>query len=202
MPEDTFIYENTSMQKFIEQIEDTPIIAAIKDDKGLETCLTTDVNVVFVLYGDVCSIGSIVKRLHDAGRTAMVHIDLIGGLSSKDAAVDFIKNYTAADGIITTKSSLIAHAKDIGLHTVLRYFVLDSMALVNIEKGSRRGVVQPDFIEFLPGVVLPSVIKKINSISRVPIIAGGMITTRDEVMNALNNGAMAISTTNEKVWRM
>ena len=202
MLKDAIIYERKSMQEFIEQIEDTPIIAAIKDDAGLEKCLTTDVKVVFVLYGDVCSIAGIVKRLHDAGRTAMVHIDLIGGLSSKDAAVDFIKNYTAADGIITTKSSLIAHAKEIGLFTVLRYFVLDSMALVNIEKGARHGVVQPDFIEFLPGVVLPSVIKKINSISRVPIIAGGMITSKEEVMNALSNGAMAISTTNEKVWSM
>ena len=189
-----------SMQSFYEQIEDTPIIAAIKDDEGLELCLTTDVGVIFVLYGDVCTIPAIVQKLHDAGKTAMVHIDLINGLSPRDSAVDFIKKYTAAEGIITTKSALIGHAKEIGLHTILRYFVLDSMALINIEKQAKHGVVQPDFIEFLPGVILPELIKKINSISRVPVIAGGLISNREEVMNALNNGAVAISTTNRDVW--
>ncbi|XME02792.1 glycerol-3-phosphate responsive antiterminator [Lachnospiraceae bacterium C1.1] len=188
------------MQNFYEQIEDTPIIAAIKDNEGLELCLTTDVGVIFVLYGDVCTIPAIVQKLHDAGKTAMVHIDLINGLSPRDSAVDFIKKYTAAEGIITTKSALIGHAKEIGLHTILRYFVLDSMALINIEKQAKHGVVQPDFIEFLPGVILPELIKKINSISRVPVIAGGLISNREEVMNALNNGAVAISTTNRDVW--
>ncbi|SFK79757.1 Glycerol-3-phosphate responsive antiterminator (mRNA-binding) [Lachnospiraceae bacterium KH1T2] len=190
------------MRRFIELIEDTPIIAAVKDDEGLELSLTTDSSVIFVLYGDVCSLPDIVKKIHDAGKTAMVHIDLINGLSSRDTSVDFIKKYTEADGIITTKNALIPHAKEIGLHTILRYFVLDSMALVNIEKQARHGVAQPDFIEILPGVILPSVIQKINSISRVPVIAGGLITTKEEVMNALNNGAIAISSTNQKVWFM
>ena len=185
---------------FLNNIEESPIIAAVKDDNDLCKCLSSDVNTVFILYGDICTIPSIVKKVKDSGRIAMVHIDLISGLSVRDASVDFIKQFTEADGIISTKYSLIAHAKELGLYTVLRFFVLDSMALVNIEKQSKPGNMQPDAIEILPGIVVPKVIKKINSISRVPIIAGGLITDKDDIINALSSGAIAISSTNQDVW--
>ena len=188
-------------REFINKIEINPIIAAVKNDEGLETALTEDVEIIFVLYGDICTIPGIVKKIKQAGKVAMVHVDLITGLNnSKDVCLDFIKNNTEADGIITTKSNLIAHAKELELNTVLRYFILDSMALQNIEKQAKSPGVRPDIIEFLPGIVLPKMIKRINKVSRVPIIAGGLIADKEDVMNALDAGALAISTTNETVW--
>jgi glycerol uptake operon antiterminator len=188
---------------FIDKIEENPVIAAVKDDKGLEAALRTDVGIVFILYGDICSISQIVQKIKDAGRMAMVHVDLVNGLNnSKDVALDYIKSNTKADGIITTKANLIQHARDLGLYTVLRYFVIDSMALVNIEKQSARGMCQPDVIEILPGVVVSKIIKRVNGISRVPVIAGGLISDREDVMNALSSGALAVSTTNQDVWKM
>ncbi|MBP3728550.1 MAG: glycerol-3-phosphate responsive antiterminator, partial [Pseudobutyrivibrio sp.] len=163
----------------------------------------TDCEIIFILYGDVCTIPGIVQQIKDSGKIAMVHLDLITGLNNtKEISVDFIKNNTKADGIITTKGSLISRAKELGLYTVLRYFVIDSMALVNIEKQDRHGVSQPDVIEILPGIVLPKIIKKVNAVSRVPVLAGGLISDRDDVMNALNNGVLAVSTTNEAVWQL
>lgn len=82
------------MRKIMEELEDCPVIAAVKDEKGLEECLNMDVGMVFVLYGTVCTIGEIVKRIKDQGKIAVVHIDLIQGLSGKDAAVEFLKKYT------------------------------------------------------------------------------------------------------------
>ena len=188
---------------FIEKLEANPVIAAIKDDKGLEKAIKTDCEIIFILYGDVCTIPGIVERIKTSGKIAMVHLDLIAGLNNtKEISVDFIKNNTKADGIITTKGNLIGRAKELGLYTVLRYFVIDSMALVNIEKQDRHGVSQPDVIEILPGIVLPKIIKRVNKASRVPVLAGGLIGDRDDVMNALNNGVLAVSTTNEEVWKL
>ena len=198
-----FLFDLLGMKnrEFINKIEINPIIAAVKNDEGLETALTEDVEIIFVLYGDICTIPGIVKKIKQAGKVAMVHVDLITGLNnSKDVCLDFIKNNTEADGIITTKSNLIAHAKELELNTVLRYFILDSMALQNIEKQAKSPGVKPDIIEFLPGIVLPKMIKRINKVSRVPIIAGGLIADKEDVMNALDAGALAISTTNEMVW--
>ena len=190
-------------REFIEKLEVNPVIAAIKDDKGLANAIETDCEIIFVLYGDVCTIPNIVHRIKSAGKIAMVHIDLITGLNNtKEISIDFIKNNTEADGIITTKGNLIGRAKELGLYTVLRYFVIDSMALVNIEKQDRHGITQPDVIESLPGIVLPKIIKRVNEVSRVPVLAGGLISDRDDVMNALNNGVLAVSTTNEVVWQL
>ena len=48
---------------WLERFEDCPVIAAIKDDTGLEAALKSDIGIVFVLYGDVCSISKITQRL-------------------------------------------------------------------------------------------------------------------------------------------
>lgn len=185
-------------QRFVEIIEDNPVIAAIKDEEGLEKCIRSEgIGVVFILFGDICNIDKIVSRVKSEGRIAMVHMDLITGLSGKDVALDFIKNNTKADGIITTKQPLIKHAKELGLYTVLRYFVIDSMALVNIEK--QYGMIQPDVIEILPGA-MPKILKKVSKISKIPIIAGGLISDKEDVMAALSSGAVSVSTTNSNVW--
>lgn len=186
--------------KYYDIIESNPVIAAIKDMDGLEQCCKSEnIKVVFILFGDVCSIGDIVKRIKDAGRLAVVHMDLVTGLSSKEVAVDYIKSHTMADGIITTKPALIRRGRELSLCTILRYFLIDSMALENIKQ--QQYMVKPDFIEVLPGL-MPKVIKKICKESRTPIIAGGLITDKESVMGALSAGVIAVSTTNQAVWQM
>ena len=94
-------------REFKDALEDSPVIAAIKDEYGLKECLKSDIRVVFILYGDICNIADIVDAVKQTGKMALVHLDLINGLSAKDVAVDFIKKYTKADGIISTKPALI-----------------------------------------------------------------------------------------------
>lgn len=186
--------------EFVQAVEANPVIAAIKDDEGLEQCLHSDIGIVFILYGDIGSIVGIVKRLKDAGKVAMVHMDLISGLQAKDVSVDYIRNYTEADGIITTKFNLIQHARDIGLNTILRMFMLDSTSMDSFEKNGHSESVQPDIVEVLPGTLLPEVIQRLNRLCRVPVMVSGLITAKSEVYNALKNGAVSISTTNQALW--
>lgn len=187
-------------QTFYDAVEGNPVIAAVKNMEGLkECCSLEEIQVVFVLFGDICTIGGITQRIKEAGKIAMVHIDLMNGLSSKEIAVDFIKQGTQADGIISTKPALIKRAKELSMFTILRYFLLDSMALESIRQQQYQ--VKPDFVEVLPGV-MPKVIKKICSSSRTPIIAGGLITDKEDVWGALRAGAIAVSSTNREVWKM
>lgn len=85
------------------------------------------------------------------------------------------------------------------MYTVLRVFLLDSMAFENIRQ--QQHMIKPDFIEVLPGV-MPKIIAQISHSVKVPIIAGGLITDKEDVMGALSAGAMAVSSTNHKVWNM
>lgn len=187
-------------QCFYDAVESNPVIAAVKDEEGLSEALTSeDIQVLFILYGDVLNISEIVKKAKDAGKLVMVHMDLINGLSAKEIAADYIRYQTAADGIITTRPAMIKRAKELGLYTVLRFFVIDSMALENIHRQYAN--VRPDFIEVLPGV-MPKIIRRICRESRIPIIAGGLIMDKEDVVTALDAGAISVSTTNQKVWFM
>ena len=187
-------------QKLYDLIEANPVIAAVKDMEGLDACCQRDeIKVVFILFGDICNISAIVEQIKASDKVAMVHIDLITGLSSKEVAVDFIRNNTSADGIISTKPALIKRARELSLYTTLRVFVLDSMAFENIEK--QMSVARPDIIEILPGL-MPKVIRRVCRLVKVPVIAGGLISDKEDVMAALSAGAISVSTTNHKVWLM
>ena len=190
-------------QEFYEAVEANPVIAAVKNDAGLQAAVEMEeIQVIFVLYGDVCTIPEILERIKAAGKKAMVHIDLIAGLSAKEISVEFIARQTRADGIITTKPALVRRAKELGIFAVLRFFVIDSLALKNIENLEVQcGTSRPDFIEVLPGV-MPKVLGRIAKVSRIPMIAGGLITEKEDVIAALSAGAIAVSSTNQDVWNL
>lgn len=185
---------------FFELLEANPMIAAVKDDEGLEICSACEeIKVVFILYGDICNIGSIVERVRAAGKAAIVHMDLIEGLSGKESTVAFIRANTRADGIISTKPSLIKKGRELGLYTILRIFILDSMAFGNIQK--QIGIARPDTIEILPGL-MPKIIRQVCQMTRIPVIAGGLIAEKEDVMAALSAGAVSVSSTNPAVWNV
>ena len=186
-------------RKFRIILEDCPVIAAVKDETGLKECLYSESQIIFLLFGDICSVGRYVEIAKSAGKMVFVHMDLINGLGNKEVAVDFIREHTGVDGIISTKPQLVKRAKELGLFGILRIFVIDSMAFGNIEKQCASLV--PDAVEILPGL-MPKIIKKLCSTVNVPIIAGGLSSDKEDVMNALNAGAVAISVTNQRVWFM
>ena len=161
-----------------------------------------EIQVIFVLYGDICTIPEIVDRIKDSGKKALVHIDLI---SRTQYERNFRGVYQTADKSRRdhhNQTGVGAAGKRLGLFTVLRFFVIDSLALKNIENlESQRGMSRPDFIEVLPGV-MPKVLRKIAKVSRIPMIAGGLVTDREDVIQALSAGAVAVSTTNREVWTL
>lgn len=187
-----------SKQGIKEIIEDTPVIMAVKDWEGIRRCMKQESKVVFILFGDICSIGEIIKTVKNAGKIAIVHMDLIGGLGNKEISVDFIRKSTDADGIISTKPSLIRRGKELGFFTILRFFILDSIALENVMKqdGSHA-----DMIEVLPGI-MPKVTRRITQALSIPVICGGLISDKEDIIGALRAGAVAVSTTDMGTWGM
>lgn len=191
--------ESMNKKQMIEQLEEHPIVAAIKNDAQLEKCIKSDCKIVFVLYGSINTISDITARLKAAGKKAFVHIDLIDGLSPREATVEFVAKEVCPDGIISTKLPLIKCARAYNLITVMRIFMIDSMAMASVERFYKEDCV--DFIEILPGL-MPKIIKAIKKKTKKPIIAGGLISDKDDIVTALGAEAIAISSTNESVWFM
>ena len=185
--------------QLLDLLADCPVIAAVKDDAGLDAALNSDVAVIFLLYGDILTVERMVDRVHDAGKRAFVHLDLIDGLSAREVAADFIARHTDADGIISTRSALVRRAGELGLLTIQRFFLLDSMALRNMEKQLAQDA--SDLIEVLPGR-MPKMIRRIRERTDKPVIAGGLISDKEDVTGALGAGAAAVSSTDPAVWAM
>lgn len=186
-------------EKYQEMLEQFPIVAAVKNEEGLQKCITAECQMVFVLFGDICNIGRLVKQLKEVGKTVFVHIDLVDGLESKEISVRFIHQNTQADGIISTRPALIKAAKALGMATVQRFFLLDSIALSNVTRHI--GSDQADFIEVLPAV-MPKIIHRLAEELPVPLIAGGLISDKQDILSVLQAGATAISCTNPDTWFM
>jgi len=182
----------------LQLFESNPIIAAVKDEGQLERALASDCGILFFLFGSICTIRPLVERAKAAGKLVFVHLDLTQGLSSKDVAADFVKEYTGADGVISTRPFLLRRAKTLGLITVLRIFLVDSLSLANLDKQVES--CDPDLVEIMPGV-MPKVVRRVCAQTPVPVISGGMVSDREDAITALSAGAICVSTSCEALWQ-
>lgn len=187
------------MNNFFSDLYENPIIAAINDVNKIKNVINSPCKVVFLLVGDILNLGEMVNILKKNDKLVYVHIDLMEGFSKNIVAMEFINKYIKPDGIITTKANLIRAARELDIFAIQRLFILDSLALdsgINSIKS-----VRPNAVEILPGI-MPKIIRSINEETNIPIITGGLIKDKEDVIQSLNSGAIAISTSNEGVWYM
>lgn len=185
--------------EFYDRIYSNPIIAAIDDLSRLELAIKSPCEIIFLLNGDIFNLKSVVDQVKEAGKLIFVHLDLIDGFSKDPVSLKYINEKISPDGIITTKSNLIKKAKEMNLFAIQRLFMLDSMSL---EKGiSSVKSTKPDAVEILPGI-MHKITKKICEEVDVPVITGGLIQNKDDVILSIKAGAIAISTTRQEAWYM
>ena len=75
---------------------------------------------------------------------------------------------------------------------------LASIALDNLVAAGR---IRPDALDILPGL-MPPMIRRVREQTGLPVLTGGLITQKAEILQALEAGALAISTTDPAVWSM
>ena len=185
------------MHPLAETLLNEPVIAAVKTDEALTAALASPCSAVFLLASTLLTVDGLVHRIHDAGKLAVVHIDLVDGLSSREIAVDSLNALCHPDGIISTRPTLIRRACHRGLLTVQRAFILDSLSLTSLSGQLEQG--KPDFVEILPGI-MPRVIAEISTRTQVPVIAGGLLRDKADIMAAMCAGAAAVSTSAPSLW--
>ena len=177
-------------------LESNPIIAAVKDERFKEA-LESPSEVIFLLGGNLLTLARRINAAHEKGKFIFIHLDLAEGVGKDRAGVEFLAR-SGADGIISTKTGLIRIANEMGLTTVQRFFVYDSHGVGSINETLASS--RPDIIEIMPGTV-GKVIKSFSG-RGTPLIAGGLIETKQEATEALSLGALAVSTGKNELWYM
>lgn len=185
-------------EDLLECLSRQPVIASVKNDEQLARALESDVEVIFLLYGNVLTVTDLTRRIRESGKAAFVHLDLIEGLAAREVAADFVARYTAADGVISTKAPLTRRARELGLVSIQRFFLLDSKALSNVEQFNPASA---DVVEVLPGL-MPKITRWVIDTLHKPVIAGGLIRDKEDVIMALSAGAVGVSSTNCGVWEL
>lgn len=185
------------MQPVYAAMEENPLIAAVRSPDRWEAAICSPAAVLFLLCGDIITVGEMVSAARAKGKRVFVHLELLGGIGRDNCAIDFIAQEIRPSGVISTRSAQIRYAKSRGLVTVQRFFLVDSMSLATAVDTAQ--ALKPDFVELMPGI-MPGIIRRFSSKLSSGIIAGGMIETKEQVIEALSAGARNVSTTNEGLW--
>ena len=183
-----------NFSRLCDMLEQAPVIAAVQDNKWDEA-IRSPANIIFYLQANILSLKEKVDEAHKNDKLLFVHIDLAEGIGRDRSGVEYLTKL-GIDGIMTTRSQLVRFAKENGLIAVQRFFLLDSKGFENINEIIDN--TTPDMIEIMPGVI-PKAVERFSS-GMVPVIAGGLVETKQEVTQALNAGATAISTGKQELW--
>jgi glycerol uptake operon antiterminator len=174
------------------------IIAAVRDNKILPLVCKSQIEVVFLLSGGICDLEEQCRLLHQAGKKVFLHIDLLEGLKGDSSGIRFLSQYCQPEGIISTKIQCLRIAKEAGMQTILRCFVIDSLALKN--GAQHANLVKPDYVEVLPGLSKKVIRLAVANFS-IPVIAGGLLKEPEDIFAAFQAGAAAVSTSSPQLWQ-
>ncbi len=172
------------------------IIAAVRTEQELTAALEAAVETVFYLTPSVFTLAPAVEKAHARGKRLFIHMDLAEGIGKDRAGLQLVKNMHV-DGIISSRGSIIKMAKEAGLFTVQRFFLVDSHSVETIVETIKS--VKPDMAEIMPAVV-PKVMTSLKEKVSIPMIAGGLIDSRDEIERAIESGAAAVSIGKKEFW--
>lgn len=181
----------------IDNIEGNPIIAAIRNEEDIEIAIKSEVSSVFLLKADIFNVGNYVDKIKNSGKHVFIHFEFLEGLGRDNKAIDYIAEAIKPDGIITTRSNHIKYAEERGLFTIQRFFLVDSQSYETAIKSLQN--VKPDMIEIMPAV-MPGVIRRFKEEIALPVIAGGLIDSKEDIIDILKAGALGVSTGKKELW--
>lgn len=185
------------MINFKDELIDNPVIAAIRNEDDFNAVLESDVKIIFILYGNIISIKDVCNKLRRKNKLTFVNVDMIDGLRGDKYGIEYIKEMANPSGIISANGNTLKHARNLGIFTIQRIFIIDS---ISIDTGlSISRTIKPNAIEILPGIAYKA-IELIKSKTNQPIITGGLICTQKDAVQALSSGAIGISTSSRELW--
>jgi len=179
-------------------LQDQRILPAIHKIKDLEKLLKSNYTYMVLLESHIGQLKHIVDLARSGGKKLLLHADLIEGLKNDEYAAEFLCQSIRPAGLISTRANVVAKTKQNGLLAIQRLFLIDSSALQKSYTLLER--TQPDYIEVMPGVI-PHMIAEVKERTGIPIFAGGLLRSANDVELALQAGATAVTTSNAELWQ-
>lgn len=174
----------------MKRILDQRVIPAISSQAEAEQFLNGPLTVGILIDFHLSELKEIIDQIHQKKKMALVHLDLVKGISIDRYGCEYIIQRLNADGILSMSSEVIETAKQWNRISIQRMFLTDSK---NLEKDIKAmNLSKPDFVELLPGLaseIFPQIKLRLHS----PILGGGLIKTYEQIYDCLRNGASAVT---------
>lgn len=185
------------------RFEKYKMVAAIKDPKYIERAIENKDNLsaVLLMTGTILTVKRNVDFIQSHGLPVILHVEKIGGLQMDNDGIEFVKRNVKPAAIVTTKTGIIKKAKSSGLYVIQRVFLIDTDVYTNLEKDAANNQIGADMVEIMP-CRAPDFLKRLTKVSPVPVITGGLLHSPEHAKEALENGAMAITTSNVEMWKV
>lgn len=185
------------------RFEKYKMVAAIKDPKYIERAIENKDNLsaVLLMTGTILTVKRYVDFIQSHGLPVILHVEKIGGLQMDNDGIEFVKRNVKPAAIVTTKTGIIKKAKSSGLYVIQRVFLIDTDVYTNLEKDAANNQIGADMVEIMP-CRAPDFLKRLTKVSPVPVITGGLLHSPEHAKEALENGAMAITTSNVEMWKV
>ncbi|WHY86942.1 glycerol-3-phosphate responsive antiterminator [Neobacillus novalis] len=174
------------------------VLPAIRKIEDVEKMMTSNYEYMVILDLHVSRLKPIFQMAQANHKKLIIHMDLVHGLKSDEYSTEYICQEYKPFGLISTKGSVILKARQKGVKSIQRLFLLDTSSIEKSFALIER--TQPDYIEVLPGI-MPKIIKDIRNRTKREVFAGGLIDTIEEVEQAYEAGAVTITTSNKELWK-
>jgi glycerol uptake operon antiterminator len=183
-----------------EQLKFQSVIPSVHQRKELLYAMEeTAADWIMLKLGDVNTLPQLVGHIHRSGKKVMVHQDSIKGLARDKMGIQYMAN-CGVDCVITMKSLCVKYIKDAGMIAAFGFFVIDSDAC-RTGLGSIKEH-QPDVVILMPGTIPLQIIRDIKSEAGMPVILGGLMTTREQITGAIEIGVASVATSNQDLWNL
>lgn len=185
--------------RFLRVLKVNPVIPAVRGRDGdLERALAGDHAAIFVLGGDVFQMLERVRRRPYRRPFICVNVDMVGGVASDASGIRFLAR--EVDGVISTHRNVVEIARSNGALAIQRLFAIDTSAVERGLKVLRQA--DPDAVEILPGLAFPEIVESYRAALNKPVLAGGLIKDRPTAAAILEAGAVGVSTSDHRLWKL
>ena len=185
--------------RFLRALKVNPVIPAVRGRDGdLERALAGDHAAIFVLGGDVFRMLEKVSRRPYRRPFICVNVDMVGGVASDPSGIRFLAR--EVDGVISTHRRVVEIARSNEALAIQRLFAIDTSAIERGLKVLRQA--DPDAVEILPGLAFPEIVESYRAALNKPVLAGGLIKDRPTAANILEAGAVGVSTSDHRLWKL
>jgi glycerol uptake operon antiterminator len=185
--------------RFLRVLKVNPVIPAVRGRDGdLERALAGDHAAIFVLGGDVFRMLERVRRRPYRRPFICVNVDMVGGVASDSSGIRFLAR--EVDGVISTHRKVVEIARSNGALAIQRLFAIDTSAVERGLKVLRQA--DPDAVEILPGLAFPEIVESYRAALNKPVLAGGLIKDRPTAAAILEAGAVGVSTSDHRLWKL